>query len=199
MESLKKEVRLFVGLLIGYGTFFFLNNSLTEALYVVPGAHIVHLPSGLKIFMVMVAGFTGALAIFLVGFLWAILFMFKENYPLNLMLSLMSGLAPWLTLAILRHKIQLNPNLSNLNWKKLLTIVLTFALLNSVSLQCIVYCFGESTNLLNGIWVMLIGDITGIFIMIYGIRFLIRLREQIIARTKNNSMSRIDYIQSAKK
>jgi len=198
MESIKKEIQLFIGLVIAYGIFFFLNNSLTEALYVVPGAHIVHLPSGLKIFMVMLAGFTGALAIFLVGFFWAVLYMFKENYTLSLMLSLVSGLVPWLSLALLRHKIPLNRDLSDLTWKKLLTIVLTFAALNSASLQLIVYSYGESTDLLNGIWVMLVGDITGIFIMIYAIRFLIRMREAIIARSTDNFISRFSFLHKSK-
>ena len=189
-DVIKKEVQLFTYLVIGYGTLFFLNNILTEALYVVPGAHIVHLPSGLKIFMVMVTGFTGALAIALVGFLWSVLYMFKDNYPLTLMLATVSGLAPWLSLRLLSKKIQLKADLSDLNWKKLLAIVLSFALLNSTCLQLIVYTFGESTNLLNGIWVMLVGDITGIFIVIYGLRFLIKAREAINSSMTNNSLRR---------
>ena len=192
-DALKKEVQLFTYLVIGYGTLFFLNNALTEALYVVPGAHIVHLPSGLKIFMVMVTGFTGALAIALVGFLWSVLFMFKENYPLTLMLAVVSGLAPWLSVRMLRKKIELKADLSDLNWKKLLAIVLVFALLNSTCLQLIVYAFGESTNLLNGIWVMLVGDITGIFIVIYCARFLIKAREAINSSITNNSLRRTTH------
>lgn len=190
---IKKEVQLFTYLVAGYGMLFFLNNVLTEALYVVPGAHIVHLPSGLKIFMVMVTGFTGALAIALVGFLWSVLFMFKENYPLTLMLALVSGLVPWLSVRMLRKKIDLKADLSDLNWKKLLAIVLVFALLNSTCLQLIVYAFGESTNLLNGIWVMLVGDITGIFIVIYSARFLIKAREAINSSTTNNLLRRIAH------
>ena len=192
-DALKKEAQLFTYLVIGYGTLFFLNNALTEALYVVPGAHIVHLPSGLKIFMVMVTGFTGALAIALVGFLWSVLFMFKENYPLTLMLAVVSGLVPWLSVRMLSKKIQLKADLSDLNWKKLLAIVLVFALLNSTCLQLIVYAFGESTNLLNGIWVMLVGDITGIFIVIYSARFLIKAREAINSSMTNNLLRRIAH------
>ena len=192
-DALKKEAQLFTYLVIGYGTLFFLNNALTEALYVVPGAHIVHLPSGLKIFMVMVTGFTGALAIALVGFLWSVLFMFKENYPLTLMLAVVSGLVPWLSVRMLSKKIQLKADLSDLNWKKLLAIVLVYALLNSTCLQLIVYAFGESTNLLNGIWVMLVGDITGIFIVIYSARFLIKAREAINSSMTNNLLRRIAH------
>ena len=196
-DALKKEAQLFTYLVIGYGTLFFLNNALTEALYVVPGAHIVHLPSGLKIFMVMVTGFTGALAIALVGFLWSVLFMFKENYPLTLMLAVVSGLVPWLSVRMLSKKIQLKADLSDLNWKKLLAIVLVYALLNSTCLQLIVYAFGESTNLLNGIWVMLVGDITGIFIVIYGVRFLIKAREAINSSMTNNSLRSTEYSQES--
>ncbi len=141
----------------------------------------------------MFTGFTGALAIALVGFLWSVLFMFKENYPLTLMLALVSGLVPLLSVRMLRKKIELKAVLSDLNWKKLLAIVLVFALLNSTCLQLIVYAFGESTNLLNGIWVMLVGDITGIFIVIYSARFLIKAREAINSSTTNNLLRRIAH------
>ena len=196
-DVIKKEVQLFTYLVIGYGTLYFLNNVLTDVLYVVPGAHIIHLPSGLKILMVMVTGFTGALAIALVGFLWSVLFMFKENYSLTLLLALVSGLAPWLSVRILSKKIELKTDLSDLNWKKLLAIVLTFALLNSTCLQLIVYAFGESTNLLNGIWVMLVGDFTGIFIVIYSVRFLIKARETINSSMTNNSLHRTALSQAS--
>ena len=192
-DDIKKEIKLFTYLVICYGTLFFLNNALTEALYVVPGAHIVHLPSGLKIFMVLVTGLTGSLAIALVGFLWSSLYMFKENYLLSLVLAVVSGLIPWLSIHILNKKIQLNPDLSDLTWKKLLALVLIFALLNSTCLQLIVYAFGESTELFNGIWVMLVGDITGIFIVIYTLRFVIKAREIIGSRTDNNSLQRIEH------
>ena len=194
IDALKKEALLFVCLVLGYGTFYFLNNALTEALYIVPGAHIVHLPSGLKVFMVMVTGFTGVLAISFVGFLWTMLYMFKENYPLAVLLSFVSGLVPWLTIALVRKKIQLSRDLSDLNWKKLLVIVFTYALLNSVCLQLIVYSFGESTDLINGIWVMLVGDITGVFIVLYSLRFLLKLRETVSKRFTDNSMSRTQQI-----
>lgn len=198
IDAIKKEVLLFISLVIGYGTFFFLNNALTEALYVVPGAHIVHLPSGLKIFMVMITGINGALAIAVVGFLWAVLYMFKENYPLTMMLSIVSGIMPWLTVTLLRKKFQLSRDFSNLDWKKLLVIVFTFALLNSFCLQLIVYSFGESTSLMNGIWVMLVGDVTGIFIFIYCIRFLMKVLETVRPRFTDNSIRRTTYAEEPK-
>jgi len=119
IDAVKKETLILLGLVVSYGTFYFLNNALAEALYVVPGAHLVHLPSGLKVFIVMITGLTGAMAIALVGFLWSVLYMFKENYLLTIPLSIVSGLVPWLTLALLRKKIQLSRDLSNLDWKKI--------------------------------------------------------------------------------
>ncbi len=198
IDATKKEALLFIRLVVGYGTFYFLNNALTEALYVVPGAHIVHLPSGLKIFMVMIAGMTGALAIAVVGFLWSVLFMFKENYLLTMILSLISGMVPWLTVFILSKKFQLNRDLSNLDWKKLLVIVITFALLNSICLQFIVYRFGESTSLMNGIWVMLVGDVTGIFIVIYSLRFLMKVLEAVSPRFTDKSKKLTKYAKEPK-
>lgn len=190
INSIKEEVQLLIYLVVGYGFFYFLNNVLTPALYVVPGAHLVHLPSGLKIFMVLVTGLTGSLAIAVVGFLWSSLYMFKENYLLTLLLAVVSGVIPWLSIHILNKKTQLSPDLSDLTWKKLLALVLIFAVLNSTCLQLIVYAFGESTDLLNGIWVMLVGDMTGIFIVIYILRFVLKALEIIKSRSENNLLQR---------
>ena len=187
-ESVTKEISLFTFLVIGYGLLYFLNNVLTNSLYVVPGAHLVHLPSGLKILLVLVTGLTGSFAIAVVGFLWSSFYMFKENYLLSFVLAVSSGLIPWISLWIFQKKFELHTDLSNLTWKKLLLLVLIFAVLNSTCLQFLVYAFGQSTDLLNGIWVMLVGDLTGIFIVIYFFRFAIKIKAAIALAEENNPL-----------
>ena len=116
--------------------------------------------------------------------------MFKENYLLSFVLAISSGLIPWISLWIFQKKFELHTDLSDLTWKKLLTLVFIFAVLNSTCLQFLVYAFGQSTDLLNGIWVMLVGDMTGIFIVIYILRFILKALEIIKSRSENNPLQR---------
>ena len=46
-----------------------------------------------------------------------------------------------------------------------------FASLNSTIHQLIIYVYGEQIDLLNGLLIMFIGDVTGIFIVLYLFRF----------------------------
>mgnify|MGYP000551223327 CR=1 FL=1 len=44
----------YVVLTLVFGTFYAVNNLLTAQLYLAPGAHLVHLPSGFKLLLVLV-------------------------------------------------------------------------------------------------------------------------------------------------
>ena len=48
------RLELLIVMTFGYGFFYFLNNYLTKCLYMAPSAHLVHLPIGLKMLMVLV-------------------------------------------------------------------------------------------------------------------------------------------------
>ena len=58
----------FLTLTVLYGFVYTINNLLTPFLHLVPAAHLVHIPSGIKFLMVLIFWFTGALSIAVVGF-----------------------------------------------------------------------------------------------------------------------------------
>jgi hypothetical protein len=64
-----------------FGGFYALNNAITAPLLLAPGAHLVHLPSGIKFLLVLVFGLVGALSIFTVS-LCAALDYYFTGYPL---------------------------------------------------------------------------------------------------------------------
>ncbi len=136
-----------------------------------PAAHIVHLPSGVKMLMVLVSGMLGAIAITIVGFCYGAVHSFNQNYFLITLLSIASGFSPLIALFFLNKILKLTSNLSNLNWDKLLIIALTYAVINSFSHQIIALALSESTDLVNGLLIMFTGDVTGIFIVLYLFRF----------------------------
>jgi hypothetical protein len=140
---------------------------------VVPGAHLIHIPSGLKFLLVLVFGLTGALSIFSVSLAASLWFYFPNSPMVSLELALINALSPLLTRRIYIDKFSLNDNLSNLNWKKLLHMGLLFSFLNSVMNQLVLYWNDISQELLQGIQVMFVGDITGVTLTLVLIKILL--------------------------
>jgi len=65
IEALKNDadrLRLFLMVTVGYSVFNVANHYLTESLYLETGAHLIHVPSGIRMVIVLVAGVLGAVA-----------------------------------------------------------------------------------------------------------------------------------------
>ena len=77
-----------------FGGFYALNNAITAPLLLAPGAHLVHLPSGIKFLLVLVFGLVGALSIFTVSLCAALAFYFTGDPLLSFELAVANGLAP---------------------------------------------------------------------------------------------------------
>ena len=159
------KLRLLAILTIGYGIFYFTNNLLTDFLHLTPGAHLVHLPSGIKILMMLIAGSLGAFAIFIASVIWGAIYLFPGQFGLVIALSIGSAGVPWLVCKICSDKFHLDHDLANLTLTSLFTIALSYAVLNSIVSQCIIYLAGQSEDLGGGIGVMFVGDVTGILIV----------------------------------
>jgi hypothetical protein len=175
MKFVSQNFKLFIVLTLGYGLFYFVNNFCTDFLYLTPGAHLVHLPSGVKILMTLVTGPIGALAIFIVSNAWGLTFPFPGQFGLVFLLSVGSASVPWLVCKICSDRFHLNCDLSNLTLRSLLTISLSYAIFNSLVTQSIIYLGGQSQDLWGGIGVMFLGDITGIILIISLARWVSKL------------------------
>lgn len=169
------RLELLIVMTIGYGFFYFLNNYLTKFLYMAPSAHLVHLPSGLKMLMVLVSGMLGAIAITIVGFFWGISNNFSHNIALASCLAIASGVTPLIVIFSISKTLKLSSNLTNLSYQKLLLIALIYAVFNSCVHQLIVYIFSETLDLINGLLIMFTGDVLGISIVLYFCRFGLRV------------------------
>ena len=174
---LTQQAKWFFLLACGYGVFYWINNLLTTSLYLETGAHIVHLPSGVRMVIVLIAGLTGSLALMLATFPNTYLAIFSENLPLAVVSSIATGLIPLATIYVVRQFMTLDKNLSNLTPYKLFVLSVAFALINTFTQQSLIFAFGESKNPLNAVLVMFTGDILGIFIVLY----LIRIAAKIIS------------------
>lgn len=175
------KIRLLAWMTIGYGLFYAINNYFTDWLYVVPGAHLIHLPSGIKILMVLVAGVLGASAIAIVALIYSGILMFPENWSLTFLMGLASFSAPLLSVALVQRVSPFGENLSKLRLGHLANLALSFAVINSSLHQAAIYLLGFSGDFINGFLVMFTGDITGTFIALYLLRFALKMRRVIKA------------------
>jgi hypothetical protein len=170
--NIANKLRVFAFVAIGYGLFYAANNYLTDFLYLEPGAHIVHLPSGVRMLLVMVTGIVGAFAIAVASFPYSYFFLFHENLSLSASTSVATGLTPLVTFLTLRPFLNLQKNFSNLTVQKLALISVTYASINTITQQLIIHSFNQSKTLLNPMLVMFTGDILGIVIVLYILRIL---------------------------
>lgn len=160
----------YMALSLGFGAVYALNNTLTAPLLLAPGAHLIHLPSGFKFLLVLVFGAVGALSIFTVSLCAALGFYFPGHLALSLELATANALAPLLTKRFFLDHAMLQENLSNLSWKKLLSMGLLFSLLNSSLNQLILYWNQTIQNMVDGLAIMLIGDLSGVCLVTVLIR-----------------------------
>ena len=172
LAHMTQQAKWFFLLACGYGIFYWINNLLTTSLYLETGAHIVHLPSGVRMVIVLIAGLTGSLALMLATFPYTHLAIFSGNLPLAVVSSVATGLIPLATIYVVKQFMSLDKNLSNLTPTKLFVLSVAFALINTFTQQSLIFAFGESKNPLNAVLVMFTGDILGICIVLYLIRII---------------------------
>ena len=166
---------LFLGVTTLFAVVYSVNNLLTSFLLLVPGAHLVHIPSGFKLLLVLICGWSAALAIGLVSFAASALFFFEGNLSLAVQLALANAAAPLLTRRFFVDHLGLDRNLANLNGYRLMGLGLLYAVLNSSMNQWLIHFHQASPDLIEGLAVMLVGDITGLWIVMVLFRSLARL------------------------
>jgi hypothetical protein len=154
----------FLAVTSAFAVLYGLNNYLTPFLHLVPGAHLVHIPSGIKFLMVLIFGITGALSIATVSLVAGMWVYFPGNAGVSLALAAVNALAPLLALKWVSGSFKLDPDLEHLNLKALVKMGLVFSLLNSASNQMVIYWYGLTNDFLTGWGVMVVGDITGFFL-----------------------------------
>ena len=167
----KEYLQSFFLLGFAYAGIYFLNNALTGFLYLAPAAHLVHIPSGFKLLFVLIGRWAGAAAIACVAFLNAYFLMFEGKMILGLALACASGLAPLFTWLFFKHRLQIEENLGNIQYKDILAMGLFFAVLNSALHQLIIFWSDEQSDFAKGFLIMGIGDLTGLYIVLLIIKF----------------------------
>jgi len=159
-----------LGLLISavtYTILFYINAWLTANLAYGLGVNWIYLPAGLRLFLTLIFGLSGAIGIAVASFLICYLGDFPPELTTCIGVGLISGFAPYLARIFVVSNVSISPDLGNLSLPKLALCILIYALLSAGLHQWwfAVRGLGE-TGSFNHFLVMLLGDILGTVLLI---------------------------------
>ncbi len=174
-------------LMIGISAFLFvvlfqLNGFLFQAIEHAQGINWVFLPAGVRVLLVLVLDWPGAIGIVL-GSIW--LHSQTNATPAlpTLLIGLASGIAPWLVKRWLEQRRVLHPELKQLSSACLLQYVLIYATVNAISHQAIFWGFSvtDSRPWID-VWPMFIGDMVGALIVLYTFKMSLPWMRSVVRR-----------------
>ncbi len=165
-----------------YALLFYVNDWLTAFLEVAPGVNWIYLPAGLRLFLVLIFGLSGAIGIAIVSTLITLGRDLSNDIIGIVGIGLISGFGPYLARLMVIRNLKINADLSNLNIQMIAISVLVFALLSAGLHQLwfvlIVIPSGSFSNAV----AMLIGDILGALLFISICKFGIDLYKKFVKR-----------------
>jgi len=178
----------YVVLTLVFGTFYAVNNLLTAQLYLAPGAHLVHLPSGFKLLLVLVFGMVGALSVFTVSLVAGLGFYFVGELPLSIELAIANAIAPFLTVKFFLDQQLIQPDLSDLRPKVLALMGLLYAVLNSAMNQLLLFWNHAIQNMVDGLMIMFTGDVLGVILVLGLLRLAMRWAKRKMQATEDSQL-----------
>ncbi|BDX20818.1 hypothetical protein TUM22923_01390 [Polynucleobacter sp. TUM22923] len=158
--------------LLAYSILFYLNNWLTQHLSFSFGVNWIYLPAGLRLFLVLIFGFPGALGIVLGSFFISYTGENPPDLTSCIGIGLISGFAPYLARVFVLNNIQVTPDMSNFSLPKLSACILIFSLLSAGLHQWWFAIRGfDDAGTFNHFIAMLVGDILGTILLIAVIKY----------------------------
>ena len=155
-----------------YTAVFYINAWLTAYFVYGLGVNWIYLPAGLRLFLTLIFGLSGAVGIAVASFLISYFGEFPYRLTTCIGVGLISGFAPYLASILVLKNIKISPDLSDLSLGKLAISILIYALLSSGLHQWWFAVRGlEEAGTANHFLVMLIGDVAGTLLLIGLIKY----------------------------
>jgi hypothetical protein len=157
---------------VAYTIIFYLNDWFTNDLSYGLGVNWIYLPAGLRLFLTLIFGLSGALGIAIASFFICYFGQFPPDLITCIGVGLISGFAPYLAKMFVMRNIQFSTDLSDLNLPKLIACILIYALLSASLHQWWFALRGlDEAGSLSHFAVMFLGDVIGAVLLIALIKF----------------------------
>lgn len=150
-----------------YSILFYCNTAVASSLTFGIGVNWIYLPAGLRLFLTLIFGLSGAIGISIASFFISYYGDFSQDLTLCIGIGVISGFAPYLARVFILKNMQLESDLSNLNIYKLGACILLYAFLSAGLHQWWFSTMGlDEAGTLNHFAVMVFGDVLGSLLLI---------------------------------
>jgi hypothetical protein len=154
-----------------YSALFFFNDWLTETVKYDLGVSWIYLPAGLRLFLILIFGLSGAIGIAAASFAISYFGVFPPDLLTCIGIGLISGFAPLLAKWVVVSNIPINNDLSNLSIQKIILCIVIYALMSSGFHQYWFVLRDLESGSINHFLVMFIGDVAGSILLITLIKY----------------------------
>lgn len=178
---LRLNLWLIVGSMLLYLLSFELNEWLFPTSEFLRGINWVYLPAGIRLLCTLLFGAAGALGILLATGLTSYFYYFPGDAARALSGGFSSAAAPYLVYLLARKMFGLQTSLVNLTARRLLWLVLLYALASPLLHHLGFWLRGSAPNSLSGFLVMFVGDLLGSLLVVYGVKSLVALASWLLA------------------
>jgi hypothetical protein len=163
-----------VGVLISallYSALFFFNDWLTETVKYDLGVSWIYLPAGLRLFLILIFGLSGAIGIAATSFAISYFGVFPPDLVTCIGIGLISGFAPLMAKWLIVSNTYISNDLSNLSLQKIILCIVVYALMSSGFHQYWFVLRDLESGSINHFLVMFIGDVVGSILLITLIKY----------------------------
>lgn len=173
-------LRLNLAMLVASALLFLLSFAVNEWLFFnseyVRGINWIYLPAGMRLLCTLLFGGAGALGVLLATWLTCFYYYFPGSVERASAGAVISAAAPYLVYLLAQRLSGLQVSLANLSPRRLLWLILLYAIASPLLYHLWFWWRGTSGDLLAGFAVMFIGDLLGSLLLVYAIKLLLLLR-----------------------
>lgn len=154
-----------------YLAFFYFNQFITVPLEEARGVNWIFLPAGLRIFLTLIFDYSGAIGLAIASLLINYIGFYEYDLTSTIGIAIICGAAPLLGRHFVVHSLKVQPDLSNISFKKLLGSILVYSLLSSGFHQIWFATRGLDSGTWNNFIAMVSGDIIGSILFVSIVKY----------------------------
>jgi hypothetical protein len=169
------QFRLNVLMAVGSALIFLITFVANEWVYnseFVRGINWVYLPAGMRLLCSLLFGGAGAIGVMVASWITCVFYFFPDDPVRSFVGGIISAAAPYLVYRGAQHYFGLRASLTNLTTRRLLFLIVVYSVA-SPSLHHLWFLMRSGTDPVPGIFVMIIGDLTGTLLVVYTLKMLL--------------------------
>ncbi|MDR5736798.1 MULTISPECIES: hypothetical protein [unclassified Caballeronia] len=175
MSNLRLHVFAVLGTALVFVLSLWANQEIFTHTEFVRGINWIYLPSGVRLLSTLLLGGDGALGLLLASWLVSFFYFFPHDPVRAFAGGVIATVAPYAVYRLAREWYGLKASLSNLTAQRLLRLALAYSIANPLLHHIWFALRGESQHLVEGFFVMFIGDFLGALIVLYVAKMLLAL------------------------